>query len=106
MTLAYYNMSLYSWIKSMGYSNDSFLSEILDSAKSQIVNDMLVYSISRAENITFSEAEYNEFLKDAALRYGYENVKDYEKSVEKADIERAVLTNKVVEYVGNNVVET
>jgi len=106
MTLGYYGMSLYSYIKALGYNQDAFLTEILDSAKNQVLNDMLVYSIARAENITVSEEKYNEFALEGAVSYGYDNVKDYEKAAGKADIERAALTRLIVEYVSGNVTET
>lgn len=110
----YYNKMIKSYenyARSKGYTLEEYLSasnggtvedllkQAAEYAKSQVRQEMIMYSIARAENISFSDDEYKNKVADYAKKSGFDSVPAMEKSYSKTDIKMNMLMQKVIDYV-------
>lgn len=65
-------------------------------AKTSIDSEFAVYAFVQAENITYTEEEYEAMAAELAADYGYENAADFKKAVDKKVIETEVYRDKVI----------
>jgi len=84
-----------------GVSLEEFSTDIRNYAKDLVHEDLLFYSIAKNENITISEAEYNETVdKYFNLYLGYfETKEDLINHFSKPAIEKALLQDKVFDFI-------
>ena len=91
------NMELEDFVqKSYGVSFDEYL-------KLVVKQDLLLDAIGKAENITLTQKEYEEKLKTYATTYGYNDVNLMVEKIGEATIKEALLWDKVMEYVSEQV---
>lgn len=64
---AYYGMTLEAFLKAQGLTEDSIYKDVRDA----VFSEMVIYSIIKAENISLTEEEYKERLKEYAESSGY-----------------------------------
>jgi trigger factor len=83
--------------KSYGVTFDEYL-------KLVVKQDLLLDAIGRAENITLSQKEYEENLKTYATNYGYNDVDLMIKKIGEDTVKEALLWDKVMEFVSEQVV--
>ena len=100
---AYAGMTMSSFITSyMGSSMDAFLTNAAEYAKSQVLKEMIMYSIARAENIEISDADYKELVPSYVEKYGVDSVKELEKQYSKETIKADMMLDKVVAILMDN----
>ncbi len=104
---AQYNATLDEYIMNyQGSDTNSFLSYIASYAQEAVKSEMCLYAIARAENITVSDSDYQTKGTELASAGGFEDLKAYEKSVGKENIENSILNTLVHEWCANQAVET
>lgn len=95
-----YGTTLEAYVQSTtGASIEMFLSELASQSKAQVYNDLVLYSIARAENITVTNDDYNSMADELALKAGYTDLKTYESAIGKDKVKESILWNKVYEFV-------
>lgn len=94
-----YGVTLSTYITSYaGTDVDTFLTEVTTVAQQYVLSDMVVYAVSRAEDITVTDEQYDEYAAKYAASYSYDTVKAYEKAYGKSEVMRNVLTEVVQDY--------
>ncbi len=97
-----YGMTLEELITSSGQSMSEFYEEADRVTKSYIKEDLIVYAIARAENITVTDEEYQRELLDyyntSASNY-YLSVELMEQSVGPEILREQFLSNKVLDFI-------
>ncbi|MDD4772342.1 MAG: trigger factor [Eubacteriales bacterium] len=102
-----YGYTLESFIsQSKGQSIEEFLTEAAEYAKSQVKQEMIMFSIARAENIEIDDDEYKEKSIEYAEKFGFDSVRDMEKAYTKETVKMNMLMEKVIDYVVGLSVET
>ena len=69
---AMYGMSYEDFLKNQGYTD----ADVLEEARSMVKEDLIFYSIVKAENITISDEEYTATLPEFAAYYDYTDPKE------------------------------
>lgn len=106
MAVSQYNTTLPKFIQYyMGSDVDSFLNSLLETSKMQSKKDIILYSIARNENITYESDDYDEIALDYAKSYGYETLEQFKAQYGTNEVNRSVLSEKVVKYVTESSVE-
>lgn len=85
--------------QSTGQTIEDFLKQAAEYAKSQVKQEMVMYSIARNENITVDNNEYKTKSVEFAERFGYKTVAEMEKAFTKDTVKMNMLMEKVVDYV-------
>lgn len=85
--------------QSTGQTIEDFLKEAAEYAKTQVKQEMIMYSIARAENITLNDDEYKSKAADYAEKFGFKTVAEMEKSYKKETVKMNMLMEKVTDYV-------
>ncbi len=65
-------------------------------AKASIDTELAIYAFVQAENLTYTEEEYEAMAKELAEGYGYTDVAEFKKAVDKKVIETEVYREKVI----------
>lgn len=78
---------------------DEFYESMMEEAKATVKDELICYTIARAENITLTDAEYEERAEEYAEQYEMESVEDLEEKYGKDTIMRLLLCDKVQEWV-------
>lgn len=87
---AMYGMSYEDFLKNQGYTD----ADVLEEARSMVKEDLIFYSIVKAENITISDEEYTATLPEFAAYYDYTDPEELVKAYGEASIRDAMLWNK------------
>lgn len=85
--------------QSTGQTVEAFLKEAAEYAKSQVKQEMIMYSIARTENISLNDDEYKSKSLEYAEKFGFKTVAEMEKSYKKETVKMNMLMEKVTEYV-------
>lgn len=93
-----------------GMKVDEFIKTMLgmtidDCAKDSVKRTMLMSLIIDKENMTLSDKEYKEKLKDLASEYQFESAEEFEKANGKDVIEEYLLSEKLIDYLVSNAKE-
>ncbi len=80
-------------------TEDEFYTDTQERAEAHALEEMVVYAIARAENITISDEEYAERAAQYAVDSGYASVEEMEADFDRATICQYILTDKVHEAV-------
>lgn len=65
-------------------------------AKASIDTELAIYAFVQAENLTYTEEEYEAMAAELAASYGYTDVAQFKKAVDKKVIETEVYRDKVI----------
>ncbi|MHB1153015.1 MAG: trigger factor [Eubacteriales bacterium] len=84
---------------STGQTIEAFLKEAAEYAKSQVKQEMIMYSIARTENISLDDDEYKSKSIEYAEKFGFKTVAEMEKSYKKETVKMNMLMEKVTDYV-------
>ncbi len=89
---AYYNMT-----------EEEYLDAVMMDAKAVVKEEMIVYAIARAENITLTEKEYTKRATEYALEiYECSSLEEFEEEYNKDAIKRMLLGDLVREFIAEN----
>ena len=88
----------------LGSEPESLLQMIYAYAQSYVKNQLVLYSIARAENITADDATYKSEGAKIAADYGYDTLKEYENAAGKETVKESVLASLVQKFVADNAV--
>lgn len=95
-----YNYTLEQFLsQSTGQTIEDFLKEAAEYAKSQVKQEMLMYSIARTENISIDNNEYKDKSIEFAEKFGFKTVPEMEKAYTKETVRTNMLMEKVMNYV-------
>lgn len=97
-----YGMTVDQFKEQQSMSDDDYNNEVEASAKNTIKMKLIVEAIAERENITVSDEEYQDYLEDGANQTKT-TVDKYEEEYGKDNIKQQVLSQKVLEYVCDNV---
>ncbi|HHX53888.1 MAG TPA: trigger factor [Clostridiales bacterium] len=104
---AQYNATLDEYIMNyQGSDTNTFLSYVTSYAKEAVKSEMCLNAIARAENITVSDSDYQTKGAELAKQNGMEDLKAYEKSMGRENIENSILNILVREWCAAQAVET
>ncbi|MDE6024712.1 MAG: FKBP-type peptidyl-prolyl cis-trans isomerase [Lachnospiraceae bacterium] len=81
-----------------GLTDEDIENEVVQLIYRQIV----IQEISRIENITVTDEEYNKRLQEYADMYGYETATEMEATVEREDLKAVMLEDMVIELILEN----
>ena len=90
----------------LGQSMESFLKETADYATNQVKQEMVAYSIAKAENIDISNDEYNDLLETYAAKLGYETVAELKAGHPKKNIKMNMMMDKIIEFTLSSAVDS
>lgn len=85
--------------QSTGQTIEDFLKEAAEYAKSQVKQEMFMYAIARAENISIGDDEYKEKSTEFAEKFGFASVPEMEKAYTKETVRTNMLMEKVIDFV-------
>lgn len=106
MAMYQYGTSLEAFITSyMGTDYDTFLTSILNTAKTQVQKDIVTYAIARAENISAQGDDYDELALKYAVLNGFETVEEYKDAFGQTEITRAILMDRIVNLMAAEAIE-
>lgn len=98
-----YGYSFDNFITSyMGQDTETFLKSLITSAKSTVKNELVIYTISRAEGIEVTNEEYNARVGKYVEQYSVDDTKALEDKYGKDAITLTILYDMVLEYVVAN----
>ncbi len=94
-------VSLAVYVKSAyDMTEEEFLEAVAEEAKAMVKEEMVIYSIARAENITLTDEEYKERATEYAIEiYGLESLEEFEEAYSMSSICTTLLGDKVREFV-------
>ncbi len=102
-----YDMTLSELVESMDMTMDTFYREADEETKRYLKEDLIVYAIARAENLTLSEEEYQEavqnYYQSTASAY-YVSQELMEQTLGKEILTQQFISNKVLDYICSNAV--
>lgn len=100
-----YGVSLDVYIGAMfGMSLDAFLEELPKSADQLIKRYYVMLAVADAENMTVSDAEYEEFADQMMLDYGYTTREEMEADYPKVTLVNSILYERAIEFVLENAI--
>lgn len=88
-----------------GISEEEFYRQAADRAENQLKSQLVIEAISAAENITVTEEEYEEGLKELADQYGAESPEAFEEQYGRETVEDGLIFDKTVDFVVGQAVE-
>ncbi len=97
-----YGMTVDQFKEQNSMSDDDYTQEVEASAKNTIKMKLVVEAIAAKENIEISDQEYQDYLEDGANQTKT-TVEKYEEQYGKDNIKQQVLSQKVLEFVCDNV---
>lgn len=101
------NLEVYAMVTGMeleDYVQKAYGVSFEEYLKLVVKQDLLLDAIGRAENITLSQEEYEENLKAYATSYGYNNVELMIDKIGEDTIKEALLWDKVMQFVSEQVI--
>ena len=100
-----YGVSLDVYINAMfGMSLEAFNEELPKSADQLIKRYYVMLAVADAENMTVSEEEYEEFVDQMMLDYGYTTREELEVDYPKKTLENSLLYERAIEFVMENAI--
>lgn len=100
-----YGIDLETYVTSSGIDMAEFENQLKDAADYQIKGRLVLKAIADAENMTITEEEYSESLKELAETYGAESPEAFEEQYGRDTIEENLLLEKALDYVVGQAVE-
>jgi len=104
------SMTLEQFLSSnYGVTTQVFSTDMRGYAEEYVHDDLFMYSIMKAENITFTDADYTEELEKYfdMYNYGYFLTKEeFEEYYSKDELKKAMLQDKVINFLIANAIET
>lgn len=88
-----------------GISEEEFRQQARQRAEFQLKNQLVVDAISAAENISLTEEEYQEGLKNLAEQYGAESPEAFEEQYGRETVENGIIYDKTIDFVAEQAVE-
>lgn len=88
-----------------GISEEEFRQQARERAEFQLKNQLVVDTISAAENISLTEEEYQEGLKNLAEQYGAESPEAFEEQYGRETVEDGIIYDKTIDFVVEQAVE-
>lgn len=88
-----------------GISEEEFRQQARERAEFQLKNQLVVDAISVAENISLTEEEYQEGLKNLAEQYGAESPEAFEEQYGRETVEDGIIYDKTIDFVVEQAVE-
>ncbi len=85
-----------------GKTLDEFKEESLSYAQDTISEEMVLYSIAKAENLWISQEEYDSGLQKYTTLYGYATTAEFEEEYGEPMIRQSLLWDKTLEYLYTN----
>ncbi len=86
---------------------EEYTDALMADARAMVKEEMIIYAIARAENITLSDEEYTERATEYALNvYGLDSLEQFEEEYDKDAIRVILLGDKVREFVANSATKT
>jgi len=83
-------------------TEEEFYEYVDEEVKARMKEEMIIYAIARAENLTMTEEEYkNRATEYAKEYYGYESLKEFEEVYDKEVIRQTLLSDMAHEVVAN-----
>lgn len=95
----YYGMELDDFIKQTGSTKEEFDEKNEESAKSEVASRLIAEAIGDKENISISDDEYKQGVKDYMKEYNYSTEKDLLDAVGEDTIRVELLRTKVQKFV-------
>ena len=80
-------------------TEEEFRANADDLAKDQVKQDMIVYAIARAENLTVTDAQYNEYAVNYMNQMGFATIEELESRYTREAITEGILGDLVKECV-------
>ncbi len=88
-----------------GISEEEFYQQAAERAENQLKSQLVIEAIREAEQITVTEEEYQEGLKDLAEQYGAESPEAFEEQYGRETVEDGLNFDKTVDFVVEQAVE-
>lgn len=88
-----------------GISEEEFYQQAAERAENQLKSQLVIEAIREAEQITVTEEEYQEGLKDLAEQYGAESPEAFEEQYGRETVEDGLIFDKTVDFVVEQAVE-
>lgn len=88
-----------------GISEEEFRQQARERAEFQLKNQLVVDAISAAENISLTDEEYQEGLKNLAEQYGAESPEAFEEQYGRETVEDGIIYDKTIDFVVEQAVE-
>ena len=95
----YYGLKLDDFIKQTGSTKKEFEEKNEESAKSEVASRLVAEAIGEKENISVSDDEYKQGVKDYMKEYQYSTEKDLLDAVGEDTIRAELLRTKVQDFV-------
>ena len=100
-SLEMYGMDLETYLKQQGMTEENFDETLEAYAETEAKEQLLIYALAKAENITISEADIEAQYEKDADTYGYSSAEEFKEAVKAQGAENtfkeATLTRKVEE---------
>lgn len=100
-------LSLDMYIKYTGQTMDALTTQFNTEAETRVKNSLVLEAVVKAENITASDEDFEEEIRNMAETYGMEadKIKEYMGEEEKSEVMKDIAIRKAAEFVGENAVE-
>lgn len=101
----YYGYTLDQYVEAVGMTMEDFDQYTVESAEATVREELVLYSIVRAEKIEITDEEYEPLLQEYVNNLGYANVAELEEVYGKEILIHNLLWDKVYELLFANAVE-
>lgn len=82
-------------------TEDEFYTYAREQSETLVKDEMIKYAVARAENVTISDEEYDEGVRELAARYEFDTVEDFTEIYDANDIREIIMFEKVHEVVAD-----
>ncbi|MBQ9064656.1 MAG: trigger factor [Blautia sp.] len=103
---AYYGMELKDMLEAMGYTEESFEEECHEYGENQAKVFYILQAILDKEGIVITDEEAEEVMADYIEQYGFETLDELKEAVGGDQVDRAVVTEKALQFIIDNAVIT
>ena len=101
-----YGMTYEDFLSSyLEMSVEAFEQYALESAESSLKQELVLQAIANAEQLTFTSAEYNEYLSGLASSYGYDSLSTMVSDIGNDVLQRSMLLETALQFITDNAVE-
>lgn len=100
-----YGVSLDVYISAMfGMSLSAFNTELPKSAEQLVKRYYVMLAVADAENMTISDAEYEEYARQLMAEYGYQTLETFEVDYPRKNLENSLLYDRATNFVMENAI--
>lgn len=92
-----YGMTLEEYVAACGYTMDEFYATVDENAHSRTKEYLVLYLLSKTENITITWAEYQELAKEYMESLYADTLEDLESRYDRGDLVRSMVFDKIME---------